>query len=105
MKTEHKSYEMDHVMLDLGSDMNILPNKSWELMDKPKVVWSSIQLRLANQYKIYPIGRLEQVEVSIDRVKTKVDFKVIEIMDDLDPHPNLPGIDWEFDYNVLLNLK
>jgi hypothetical protein len=27
---------MDGVMLDLGSDMNILPKKSWEVMGKPK---------------------------------------------------------------------
>jgi len=27
--------------------------------EKPKLVWSPLKLRLANQYKIYPIGRLE----------------------------------------------
>jgi hypothetical protein len=71
MTVELGSYEMDGVMLDLGSDVNILLKKSWELMGKPKLVWSPIQLRLSNQYKIYPIGRLEQVEVNIDGVKTK----------------------------------
>jgi hypothetical protein len=60
---------------------------------------------LANQYKIYPIGRLEQVEVNIEGVKTKVDFEVIEIMDESDPYPALLGIDWAFDNNVVLNLK
>jgi hypothetical protein len=56
---------MDGVMLDLGFDVNILLKKSWELMGKPSLVWSPIQLRLANQYQIYPIGRLEKVEVNI----------------------------------------
>jgi hypothetical protein len=37
-------YDMDGVMLDLGSDMNILPKKYWEVMGKPKLVWSPIQL-------------------------------------------------------------
>jgi hypothetical protein len=60
MTTELRSYEMDGVMLDLGSDVNILPKKSWELMGKPNLVWSPIQLQLENQYRIYPIGRLEQ---------------------------------------------
>jgi hypothetical protein len=60
---------------------------------------------LANQYKIYPIGHLEQVEVNIEGVKTKVDFEVIEIMDESDPYPTLLGIDWAFDNNVVLNLK
>jgi hypothetical protein len=48
---------------------------------------------------------LEQVEVNIEGVKTKVDFEVIEIMDESDPYPALLGIDWAFDNNVVLNLK
>jgi hypothetical protein len=48
---------------------------------------------------------LEQVEVNIEGVKTKVDFEVIEIMDDSDPYPALLGIDWAFDNNAMLNLK
>jgi hypothetical protein len=32
MTVKLNSYEMDGVMSDLGSDVNILPNKSWELM-------------------------------------------------------------------------
>ena len=54
---------------------------------------------------IYPIVRLEKFEVNIEGVKTKVDFEVIEIMDDSDPYPAFLGIDWEFNNNVLLNLK
>jgi hypothetical protein len=50
MKVELRSYEMDGVMLDLGSDVNILLKKYWELMGNPNLVWSPIQLRLANQY-------------------------------------------------------
>jgi hypothetical protein len=87
MIVELGSYEMEGVMLDLGYDVNIFPKKSWELMGKPKLVWSPIQLRLTNQYRIYPIGRLEKVEVNIDGVKTKEYFEVIEIMDDSDPYP------------------
>jgi hypothetical protein len=33
------------------------------------------------------------MEVSIDKVKTKAYFEVINIMDDLDPYPYLLGID------------
>jgi hypothetical protein len=62
MAYELGSYEMDGVKLDLGSNMNILSKNSWELMGKPKLVLSTIQLKLSNQYKIYPIGRLDQVK-------------------------------------------
>jgi hypothetical protein len=58
-----------------------------------------------NQYIIYPIGRLEQVEVNIEGVKKKVDFEMIEIMDDSDPYPAFLSIDLAFDNNVMLKLK
>jgi hypothetical protein len=45
------------------------------------------------------------VEVNIEGVKTKVDFEVIEIMDESNPYPSLLGIDWAFENNVVLNLK
>jgi hypothetical protein len=44
MTIELGGYDMDGFMLDIGSDVNILPNKSWEVMGKPKLVWSPIQL-------------------------------------------------------------
>jgi hypothetical protein len=62
-------YNIDNVILDLGSDVNVLPKKTWEMMGKPKLAWSPIQLRLENQYKIVPIGRLTGIPVNIDGVQ------------------------------------
>jgi hypothetical protein len=42
MTTELGGYDMEGVMLDTGFDMNILLKKSWEVMGKPKLVWSPI---------------------------------------------------------------
>ena len=42
-------YGMDEVILDLGSEVNVLTKQTWELMGKPKLRYSPIQLRLANQ--------------------------------------------------------
>ena len=42
-------YEMDEVILDMGSEVNVLTKQTWELMGKPKLRYSPIQLRLANQ--------------------------------------------------------
>jgi len=41
-------YEMDQVILDLGSDANILPKQTLEHIGKPVLQWSPIQLRMAN---------------------------------------------------------
>ena len=48
---------------------------------------------------------MEDVEVDVGGIKTKVDFEVIEILDVSYPYPSLLGIDWAFENNVILNLK
>ena len=58
MTAQIGDYEMDQVILDLGSDANILPKHTWQQMGEPKLEWSTIQLRMANQQKIIPLGRL-----------------------------------------------
>jgi hypothetical protein len=60
---------------------------------------------MANQYCIFPMGRLENVEIDVVGVKSVVDFEVIEIMGDKDPYPALLGIDWAYDNYVVIELK
>jgi len=38
-------------------------------------------------------------------VHTKVDFEVIEMVDDTTPYPMLLGLDWAFDNQAIINLK
>jgi hypothetical protein len=77
---------MDNIILDMGSDVNVILKKTWEMMGKPKLIWSPIQLRLANQHQIVPIGRLTGVNVNIDGVHKIADFEVIEIVDGRKPY-------------------
>jgi hypothetical protein len=42
-------YDIDYVVLDLGSEVNIMMKQTWELMGKPKLIYSPIKLRIANQ--------------------------------------------------------
>ena len=46
-------------------------------MGEPKLEWSTIQLRMANQQKIIPLGRLSKIMVDIAGVKVQADFEVI----------------------------
>ena len=48
-------YDMDYIILYLGLDVNILTRKTWERMNKSRLDWSPIQLRLVNQLKVLPI--------------------------------------------------
>ena len=98
-------YDMDEVILDLGSEVNVLTKQTWEHMGKPKLRYSPIQLRLANQQRVNLMGRLSNMPIDIDGVRSLADFEVIEIIDDSNPFPNLLGIDWDFDNMVVINLK
>jgi hypothetical protein len=52
LSVELGKYEMEGIMLDLVSVVNIFPKKSWEFMGKPKLMWFPIQLRIENKYRI-----------------------------------------------------
>ena len=74
-------------------------------MGKPPLEWSPIHLRLANQAKVLHVGRLGQVQVDIEGLRTFVDFEVIDIVDDFTPYPVLLGIDWEMENKTIINFK
>ena len=61
-------HDMDEVILNLGSKVNVLAKQTWELMGKPKLHYSPIQLKLENQQKVNPLGRLSNIPVDIDGV-------------------------------------
>ena len=67
--------------------------------------WSPIQLRLANQAKVLPIGRLSNGSVDVEGLRTFADFEVINIVDDTNPYLTLLGIDWAIDNQTIINFK
>lgn len=42
LTTYIREYEMDLMILDLGSDVNVLPKQTWERMGRPALQWSPI---------------------------------------------------------------
>ena len=66
-------------------------------MGEPTLGYSTVQLKLVNQHRVLPIGRLKGVTVDLDGVLTKVDFEFIEIVDGTTPYPTLLDLDWAFD--------
>ena len=74
-------------------------------MGIPKLARSPIHLRLANQQRVSPLGRLPQVPVDIDGVRSFAYFEVIEIIGDSRLYPALLGIDWAIDNMVVIDLK
>ena len=105
MNAQIGEYEIDYLVLDLGSEVNVMTKKTWALMGKPKLIYSHIRIRMANQQAVSPFGRLEHVPVDIDGVRTFEDFEVIEIVDHNCPYPALLGIDWAFNNSSVVDLK
>ena len=62
-------------------------------------------VKLANQQRVNSMGRLSNIPVDIDGVRSLADFEVIEIIDDSNPFPALLGINWAFDNLAVINLK
>ena len=98
-------YKVDSIILDLGSDVNILTKQSWNFMGKPTLGWSSVQLQLANQAKVQPIGRVSNLVVDVEGMKTYTDFDVIKVVEYGGSYPTLLGIGWDNDSMEVINFK
>ena len=105
MNIQFRDYEVDFVILDLELDVNILTKQTWQLMGKPTLGWSLVQLRLENQAKFQPIGRVSNLVVDIEGMKTHADFDVIEVVEDGGSYPALLGIGWANDSMAVINFK
>jgi hypothetical protein len=105
LNAQIREYDIDYVVLDLGLEVNVMTKKNWALMGKPKLIYSPIRLRMANQQAVNLFGKLEHVPVDIDGVRMFAYFEVIEIVDDSCPYPALLGIDWAIDNSTVVDLK
>jgi hypothetical protein len=86
-------FNMGFIILGLGSELNVLPKKTWKCMGDPTLGYSNVQLKLENQHRVLPIGRLKGVTVDLDGVRTKANFEFIEIVDGPTPYPRLIDLD------------
>jgi hypothetical protein len=98
-------FNVGDIILDLGSEVNFLPKKTWEALGEPTLEFSPIQLNLVNQHRVVPVGRLKGIPVDLDGVCTMEDFEVIDIVDKTSPYPTLLGLDWDFENQTIINLK
>jgi hypothetical protein len=54
---------------------------------------------------VIPIGRSKGIPMDLYGVCTMAYFEVIDIVDNTTPYPALLELDWEFDNEVIINLK
>ena len=105
MNVQIGEYDVDSVILDLGSDINILTKKTWEKMGKLWYVWSLVQLRLENKARVSPIDRVPHIPIEVEGLKTYAYFNIIEIVDISNSYPVMLGISRENDNLEVINFK
>ena len=98
-------YEIDLVILDLRLDVNILTNQTWKKMRRATLGWSLVQLRLANQAKVQPIGHVWNLVVGVEGMNTYANFDVIEVVDGGGSYLKFLGIGWSNDSMAMINFK
>ena len=74
-------------------------------MGSPKLAWSHVQLRLANQERVMLIGRVPHLVVEFEGMKTYTNFDVIDIVDGGGSYPMLLGIGWSNDSLSVIKFK
>ena len=58
-------------------------------MGEPRLGWSPVQLILANQAKVQPIGHVSNLVVDVEGMRTHADFDVIKALDEGSSYPML----------------
>ena len=105
MNSQIGEYDVYSIILDLGSDVNTPTKHTWEMMGNPQLVWSCVQLCLANQAEVSLIGRVPHLPVEVEGLKTYEYFDVIEIIDNTRPYLTLLGIGWAMKNMEVINFK
>ena len=63
-----------HVVIEFGSQVNILPKTTWIKLGHPKLEISYFYLKLANQGLLEPMVILKDVDMPIIGIPTRIEF-------------------------------
>ena len=72
---------IEHVVIDFGSQVNILPRDTWIQLDRPSLSLTMSYLKLVYQRLIEPISILRNVETQIMVILTPFEFEVVDLVE------------------------
>ena len=85
---EIEGYNVQKVVLEFKSQVNIMNGDTWEQLGRPRLYESGIYLKLADQGLIEPIGVWRNVDTIIKGISTKFNFEILTLKKD--PAPSQP---------------
>ena len=83
------------VVLDFGSQVNILTKDTWEKHGWPQLVKSEYYLKLSDQGLIEPLGLCRNIETTLIGISVRIKFKVIEPREGSKSYLALVGWPWD----------
>jgi hypothetical protein len=102
---EIDGHMIKQVIVDFGSQVNILPRETWVRLGKPLLHPTMNFLKLADQRFIEPIGTLKSVITSIMGIPTRVDFEVINLVEGIPAYPALVRRPWGQNMKATISLE
>jgi hypothetical protein len=89
-----KDFDIDCIVLDEETQVNIMTEETWEVLGKPTVVPSLGRIGLFKGKMITLCGRVTIVPIIVHGTSTEEEFEVIRFVEDNAPFPLLLGKTW-----------
>jgi len=93
------------VIIDFGSQVNILPRETWIRLGKLSLQPTMNFLKLADQRFIESIGTLKSVITYIMEILIRVNFEVINLVEGILSYLTLVGIPWGRNMRAMISLE
>lgn len=87
-------FDIDGVVLDEETDLNIMTKEAWEAMDRPTLLPSLGRIGLFKGKLITLCGIIKAVKLMAEGTLTEEDFKVIRFVESTASFPLLLGKSW-----------
>jgi hypothetical protein len=89
-----KDFNIDCIVLDQETQVNIMTEETWEIFRKPTVVSSLGRIGLFNDKMITLCGRVTTIPIISHGTSTEEEFEVIRFVGNSAPFPLLLGKTW-----------
>jgi hypothetical protein len=89
-----EDFNIDHIVLDEETQVNIMTEETWEILGKTTMVPSLGRIGLFKRRTITLCGRVTTVPINVHGTSTKEEFEVIMFVEENTPFPLLLGKNW-----------
>jgi len=95
-----KDFDIDCIVLDEETQVNIMTKETWEVLGKPTVVSSLVRIVFFKGKMINLCGRVTIVPIIVHGTSIGEEFEVIRFVGDNAPFPLLLGKTWIDKYQI-----